>query len=475
MFKVAIVGRANVGKTTLFNRMVGKKIAIVHHTAGITRDRKSANIDFFGLQIQITDTAGIEDLHGAVHDSSDRLSHKMISQSLYAVDEADVCFLVVDGLSGITAQDRAVSDILRQKQKKVVLLVNKTENHNKVLLEQDLFLLGGDAEMILISAEQSMGLDAIYDFLRRQMEHSPHLHSIAQDHEQDIDEKPISIAIVGRPNVGKSTLINKILGYDRLITDAVAGTTRDAIAIPCFHRDTKLKIVDTAGMRKKSNVCDIIEKTAVLESLHAIDFAHVVILLIDINTPFDHQDQIIISRITEMGRAPIVAFNKSDTVKPSAMNQMVQYLKNVIVREMPDTYGGDFFTLSALYDKDISAFLDEVLIRYHKWRSKISTAKLNNWLRNVIANGALCAKIQGKKLKMKFITQVASSPPTFAIFVNFVEVPDNYTQFLRKSLAEHCALQGIPIRFIFKKSRNPFLKGDAENNSPQSLRRRHNK
>lgn len=450
MFKVAIVGKPNVGKTTIFNKLIGKKIAITHNSPGITRDRKDFDIDIDGVKVRIMDTAGVEDSRTA-----NEIEKKMFEQSYYAIDEADLCFLVIDGKNGITEQDKMFARFLKKKKAdKVVLLVNKTEHIDHTDLERDFYSLGY-SYFVLVAAENNVGIAEIKNIILEFYDQYKETYGEA-DIVSDDGVRPIQIAVVGRPNAGKSTFINKLIKSERLIATDIPGTTRDAISIEFDHKGTKIKFVDTAGIRKKMNISDEIEEMSIAESFRAIDFAHIVILMMDATCPFEHQDLSIASRVVREGRIFLPCLNKWDKIGAKDRKNLIEQVQKWLERHSGLTYKGGFFTLSALHDKDLDKIIDDCVALYQKWKSKISTSKLNDWMAKIRAEERIAPVVKGKKVKLKFIAQVQSGPPLFMISSNFDDIPDSYLSFIRNNLIEHFGLHGIPVRFVFRKAKNPF-------------------
>lgn len=447
MFKIAIVGRANVGKTTLFNRMIGKKVAITHNMPGVTRDRKEAKIDFFGTKICLCDTAGIEDA-----ETTSDLQLKAMSQSMVAVDEADLCLFVIDGKEGICDIDKSFSRMLHKKKKSFVLVVNKCESVSQFEFDKEFFSLGAK-EAIGVSAEHGTGMDVLNSCIQENYEKYMETFNL-EDPEDSHD--CIKIAIIGRPNAGKSTLTNNLLGSDRVVVDNVAGTTRDSIAIKMHHAGRNIELIDTAGIRKKMHINNAVEEMSVTESFRAIDFAHVVVVMMDIESPFDRQDVSLIERVIREGRAIMLVINKWDNAPYKKRAEFIESIGEEVLKLGFQYCIGDFFTMSALKDKDALGVLDEAIIRYDNWSKKLTTNKLNNWLQEKLLKKQPPGIMNNKKVKLKFITQVTTRPATFCVSSNFTNIAESYIRFMRKELAAEFNLSGVPIRIIIKKAENPF-------------------
>jgi len=451
MFKVAIIGKPNVGKTTLFNKLIGTKIAITHDLPGVTRDRKEFDTEIAGIKMRLIDTAGIENAKNV-----GEIEKQMFEQSYYAIDEADMCLFMVDGKNGITVEDITFLRILQKKKcNNFIMLINKGENLDQSKLDEDFYTLGVK-HFIIISAEHDVGLHEL--IMALQEKHAEYVEKYGEVELVANGEKVLQIAIVGRPNAGKSTLINAITKSNRLIVTPIAGTTRDTIPVDFVYNERPIKIIDTAGIRKKMSIQDDIEQMSVVESFRAIDFAHVVVLLIDANTPFDNQDVALAARVVEEGRILIVCINKWDTIAEDKKKPFLEEVSYWFEKHAGITNCGSFFTLSAKNDNDLHEILDEAILRYEKWSTKISTHKLNDWLHGLISTARDAPMIGHKRLKLKFINQIHTRPPFFKISSNFSEVPENYVTFLRNQITENFGLQGIPVRIGFRKAENPFDK-----------------
>ena len=458
MFKIAIVGKANVGKTTIFNKIIGKKIAITNNQPGVTIDRKSKTTTWKSMTFELCDTAGIENCS-----ANDEIKSKAQKQSLAAIEEADLCIFTIDGREYADNIDMFLAKLIHKANKKAILLVNKLENIEQIIADNTVMRFKWDSEPIYFSAEHNIGFEelrqAIKPFYQRYIEIMQ--QNFDPEHSEELQSeapKRINIAIVGKPNAGKSTLINNFLKTERIVTSSVAGTTRDSIAIPFEYKGRKINLVDTAGIRKQIYIEDKIESESVKESFRAIDFAHVVIFLTDAGNAEeipDSQDKKILAKASKEGKVIILAANKWDLVdnaqeRVAIIQNEIQSLGKISI------YNNSFVAMSAKNESKLDSLLDIALESYDKWAGRISTNKLNNWLHDEFMVIKKPPRINGKEVKFKFITQTSASPPTFKVFCNFVDVPEQYVQFLHKSLSEKFDLKGVPLRTMFKKSENPF-------------------
>lgn len=444
--KVAIVGRPNVGKSTLFNRLVGKRLALVHDLPGVTRDRREHPARLADLRFNIIDTAGLDD------GEEDELSTAIRNQTQRAFEDCDVLLFVLDAIAGVTRLDEHYADMVRRMRKPVILLLNKAERgqiHN-VIGEAAALGLG---EAIAISAEHGEGLVDLYQALQ------PLLGEESRDTGEPIvfedESAPLQLAIVGRPNVGKSTLINKLIKEDRLLTADMPGVTRDSITVDWEYNGRKMKLVDTAGIRKRSHVTSQLEKLSVQDALHSVDFAHVVVLVLDHETPLSKQDAIIANKVIDEGRVLIIAINKWDLVTDKE-----EYLKEVhykLGHVLPQVKGVPCIPISAKIGKNLPKLLDEVFNMYDLWNQRISTAKLNKWLEETIAFHP--PPISGRnRIKFKYMTQIKTRPPTFVLFVSKpTEVPDSYMRYLQNVLRKDFDMPGVPLRIQVKAQDNPYV------------------
>jgi GTP-binding protein len=460
MFKVAIIGRPNVGKSTLFNRLIGKSFAIVDDIAGVTRDRKEAVARLGSLEFMAIDTAGLEQ-----HFDRNSLNQRMVEQTELAIGDADLCLFVVDGKSGIQNDDFYFANWLRKTSKNVILVANKCENFNQQVFDKEFYKLGF-GKPIAISAEHKIGFIDLHDAIDQTYENYQKIFKELASSDDSIDVNDndendssknfqMQIAVIGKPNAGKSSFINQILKTPRLIIGQEAGITRDAIAIDWTYKNQKIRLIDTAGIRKKSNINQKLEKLSVLDSYRAIRFAQVVILLIDCNSLLDHQDVALASQVLKEGRVLIFGINKIDCVtidKELFMQKVRQQIQDLF----PEISGSPILGVSAKSGYNVEKIIDMALASYHQWQAKISTSKINDWLEY--------AKVQhspkmhkGKPIKIKYASQIKSRPPTFVIFTNHPQALGlDYQRYLLNSLRKYFELNLTPIRIYLRKSENPF-------------------
>lgn len=465
-FTVAIVGRPNVGKSTLFNRLVGKRIAIVHDQPGVTRDRRSGEAYLLGLDFTVVDTAGLEEATGP------SMEARMRVQTDIAVADADVALLVVDARAGITPLDRHFADFMRRQKTPVILVVNKCEGRAGEPGYYESFGLGlGDP--VPISAEHGEGMSDLLDAL---LPYAPPENDsgavsdedffdedvISDDGEEEQaarPERPLSMAVVGRPNVGKSTLVNRLLGEERLLTGPEAGLTRDAIAIDWTHKDRAFRLIDTAGLRRKSQISDSLEKLSVGNTLESIRMSEVVVLVMEASQILDKQDLTIARMVIEEGRALVIAINKWDSVENP--QTALQRLADRLETSLPQARGLATITLSALTGKGVDRLLDAVVNTHKIWNKRISTSKLNAWLEEALAQHAPPALDRGRRIRIRYCTQVKARPPTFVLFTSKPdELPESYTRYLVNSLRTVFDMPGVPIRIHLRAGKNPYADKD---------------
>ena len=468
-FKVAIVGRPNVGKSTLFNRLAGRKLAIVDDTPGVTRDRRVHAAKLYDLEFEVIDTAGLEDA------GPETLSGRMRAQTETAIDEADLVLFMVDSKVGLMPDDRTFADVVRRAGKPVVLVANKAEARGALggMLEAWELGLG---EPIPISAEHGEGLpdlrEAIIAALGEERafgEEDEDTDDLAAadvligediagedaEHEAAYDDtKPLRIAVVGRPNAGKSTLINALIGEERLLTGPEAGITRDSISVDWDWRGRRIRLHDTAGMRRKARVQEKLEKLSVSDGLRAIRFAEVVVIVFDATIPFEKQDLQIVDLIVREGRAPVIAFNKWDLVENP--QQHLAELREKTDRLLPQARGIQAVTVSAETGRGLDRLMEAVVATHRVWNRRVSTGRLNRWLEGILAHHPPPA-VAGRRLKIKYITQAKTRPPGFVVSCSRPEaMPQSYVRYLVNSLREAFDMPGVPIRLVLRASENPF-------------------
>ena len=467
-FTVAIVGRPNVGKSTLFNRLVGKKLALVDDTPGVTRDRRPGDARLIDLKFRIIDTAGLEEA------APETLQGRMRAQTEAAIDEADLSLFVVDAKMGLTPVDQALADMLRRKGKPVVLVANKSEARGSDGGFYDAFTLGL-GEPTGISAEHGQGMldlrDAIVAAIGEERAYPEENEAVTDvdlraeaaaegvekddDYEPEYDEtKPLRVAIVGRPNAGKSTLINRFLGEDRLLTGPEAGITRDSISVEWDWKGRTIKMFDTAGMRRKAKVQEKLEKLSVADGLRAIRFAETVVIIFDATIPFEKQDLQIVDLVLREGRAAVLAFNKWDLIDdPQAV---LAELREKTERLLPQARGIRAVPVSGQTGRGLDKLMQAVIETDRTWNSRISTAKLNRWLDAQQTQHPPPA-VSGRRLKLKYMTQVKARPPGFMISCTRPDaLPESYIRYLTNGLRADFNLPGVPIRIHFKAADNPF-------------------
>ncbi len=443
--KVAILGRPNVGKSTLFNRLVGRKLALVDDQPGVTRDRREGEAHLADLSFRLFDTAGLDDApRGSLED-------RMSAQSEAAIADADVCLFVIDARAGVTPVDREFATRLRRHGKPVIVLANKAEGRAGESGALEAFSLGlGDP--IAISAEHGEGMDGLYDALEpfvKQAEES-------EETDDDAENKPLKLAIIGQPNAGKSTLVNALLGSERVLTGPEAGITRDAIAIDWSWRDKAVTLWDTAGIRRKSRVTGKVEKLAVADGLRAIRFADAIIVLIDASIEIERQDLTLADLAAQEGRAVVLALSKWDLVEDK--QKRLKDVKDDIADILPEIRGVTIVPLSAQQEKGLDKLMEAVFAAVEKWNTRISTGQLNRWLEKMLERNPPPAP-SGRRIKIRYATQVRSRPPTISLFGNQLDhLPETYVRYLMNGLREDFELWGTPLRFNRRGGRNPFDK-----------------
>ena len=486
--KAAIVGRPNVGKSTLFNRLAGKKLALVHDLPGVTRDRKEVTTKLKDLELTVIDTAGYEEAPAG------QMEERMWQQTRRAIEESDAVLFLFDARAGMQAYDEHFADLVRRSKKPVFLLANKCEGRTQEQGIYEAYKLGlGDP--IIFSAEHNIGFDELYLGLKELEEklaadadksagragyiaaeagesagRAGYIAAEAgepagragEENESDMDEdkpqslkkRPIQVAIVGRPNVGKSTLVNALLGDERMLTGPEAGLTRDAISSRWEWKGWTINLVDTAGLRKQARVSGAIEKMSVESTMYAANMAQVVILVLDADGVLDKQDLTIARKVLDEGRALVIAVNKWDIADKK---EALQKLNDKLETSLTQAEGVPTVTISALRKKGLDKLFSAVIKVYQRWNVRIPTAPLNKWFRDVQEMNPAPLGKNKRRIKLRYITQAKTRPPSFYIFSSNPEgLPDSYLRFLTNQLRETFDLKGIPLRITVRKSDNPY-------------------
>lgn len=464
--RVAIVGRPNVGKSTLFNRLVGKKIALVDDRPGVTRDRREGEGHIGDLVFPLIDTAGYEDA------TDNSLEARMREQTETAIIDADIVLLMIDARAGVTPLDEQFAQVLRKANKPVHLIANKSEGRAAEAGLLEAYSLGfGDP--IPVSAEHGLGMSDLHDIIldaieanatENPVEEIPEMEmpEVDVDIDPDADEetlrwdptRALNLAIVGRPNVGKSTLINTMVNQDRLLTGPEAGITRDSIMVPWEWNGRTINLVDTAGMRRRAKVQEKLEKLAVSDSLRTIQYAEIVVLMIDATMPFEKQDLQLADLVEREGRGLIIAINKWDLVEDK--NATLSRLREACERLLPQVRGVPMITLSGLRGTNIPKLMQGVLELERRWNTRVSTARTNRWL-NAMISGHPPPAVSGRRLKIRYATQIKSRPPTFVVFCSRPDaLPKSYIRYLTNGLRETFEMPGTPIRVWIRAGDNPY-------------------
>jgi GTP-binding protein len=458
--RVAIVGRPNVGKSTLFNRLVGRKLALVDDTPGVTRDRREGLAKLFDMEFTIIDTAGFEDADAAT------LAGRMRQQTDAAVGDADVALLVFDARAGVTPLDKHFADWLRRRGTPLILVANKAEGRSGELGIAESYALGlGDP--IQISAEHGEGMADLFEALIPYVDAPPEVDEDEEAEEGEfveVPEGPLKLAIVGRPNAGKSTLINTLLGEDRLVTGPEAGITRDSIAIPWEYHGLPVRLIDTAGLRKRAKVNDKLERMSAADTKLAIDFAEVVVLLLDATLGLEAQDLRIADLVLSEGRALVIGLNKWDVAHDQS--SLFQGVRKALDDGLSQIRGVPLVALSGQTGKGLDILMKAVTEAREKWSRRVPTAGLNRWFESALDRNPPPAA-GGVRIKLRYATQVASRPPTFVVFgTRTGDLPASYTRYLVNTLRDDLDFEGVPIRLSYRGGRNPFA-GDAPAPKPR--------
>ena len=451
-FTIAIIGRPNVGKSTLFNRLVGQKLALVDDKPGVTRDRREGNGRLGDLEFTVIDTAGLDE--GA----KGSLTARMQEQTETAIALADALMFVIDARAGLTPNDRSFADFARRANKPVVLVANKSEGRHGEVGAMESYALGlGDP--VQISAEHGEGLSDLYDALRVLMPDPTEEGEEFDDDDiiesdEDFAKRPIRVAIVGRPNAGKSTLINHLLGEERLLTSAEAGTTRDSISVEVNWQGRDFRVFDTAGLRRRARIDEKLEKLSVADALRAVRFAEVVVMMMDAQNRFEEQDLRIADLIEREGRAIVLAANKWDLMEKKG--SLVSALRTDVDHLLPQMRGAPVVAVSGLMGEGIDRLMTAIQEAYAVWNKRVATAALNRWFEQAVdANPP--PSVSGRRLKLNYITQAKARPPSFILFCSRADaVPTSYLRYLTNSMREAFDLPGTPIRIMLREKANPF-------------------
>ncbi len=464
-FTLAIIGRPNVGKSTLFNRLVGKRLAIVDDTPGVTRDRREGDASISDLKFRILDTAGLEEA------TDGSIESRMRQQTEQAVAEADVALLLIDARAGVTPTDSHFAQWLRTQNTPVILAANKCEGAQAEAGLLEAYSLGlGDP--LPLSAEHGLGLEGLYDALvpyREEAEAAAAREAAMQSGDDDLlpqdsgeeddDETvlagPLRLAIVGRPNAGKSTLVNRLLGEERMLTGPEAGITRDAIATHWTWEGRDIQMVDTAGLRKQARVQEKLEHLAVNDTFRAIQYAQVVVLLLDAEQPLEKQDLTIARKVVDEGRALIIAVNKWDSV--ANRSEAMATIKDRLQTSLQQIRGVKVVTMSALTGRGVDKLMPTIFEVFETWNARVPTGALNRWLSTMLEAHPPPMGSHGKRLTIRYATQAKTRPPTFFLFSSTAgKLPDSYLRYLANGLRDDFGLDGIPIRIYTRSGKNPY-------------------
>lgn len=451
---IAIVGRPNVGKSTLFNRLVGKKLALVDDQPGVTRDRREGEASLGHLRFTVIDTAGLEEA------DRDSLAARMRAQTETAIGQADVVLFMIDARLGLTPMDHNFAELVRRSGKPVILLANKAEGNKGRDGVFEAYSLGL-GEPVPFSAEHGEGTADLLEALAPYIADEPDDEDEAEEvetasGEEDDPNRPLRVTIIGRPNAGKSTLVNRMIGEERLLTGPEAGITRDTISVEWEWRGRPVKLFDTAGMRKRARIDEKLEKLAVADSLRAIRFAEVVVVLLDSTIPFEKQDLTLVDLSEREGRAVVIGLNKWDLVADK--QGLLAELREKAHHLLAQVRGVEIVPLSGIAGEGIDRLMQAVFRAYDVWNRRVSTAKINRWLEGVLSAHPPPA-VAGRRIKIRYMTQPKARPPTFALFGNQLEhLPVSYLRYLTNNLREAFELPGTPIRLHTRGGRNPYDK-----------------
>ncbi len=440
---VVIVGRPNVGKSTLFNRLVGARSAIVHAMPGVTRDRQEGDAQLVDLHFRVIDTAGLGDAF-----AGGTLAARMLGQTEHALSEATVLLLVIDARAGVTPIDEHFADWLRRADRPTIIVANKCEGRAGDAGRYEAYRLGLGTP-VPVSAEHGEGMALLYELL------APHIDAADEVAPEEDDGSALRLAVVGRPNVGKSTLINALVGEERLVTGPEPGITRDAIAVRWQVGDQPVELVDTAGLRRRARITEKVEQLAVADSRHAIAFAHVAALVLDATVGLERQDIAIAQHVVEEGRALVIVANKWDVV--ADRNETLDLLRERLDVTVPQVRGVPVVTLSALTGDRLGTLMPAVLRAYEAWNLRVSTGPLNDWLGTTLDRHPPPLDRRKRPLKLRYMTQTGTRPPGFAVFCNRPrDLPASYVRYLENGLRERFGFAGTPIRIRLRAGKNPY-------------------
>jgi len=447
-FAIAIAGRPNVGKSTLFNRLVGKALAMIDDQPGVTRDWRDGPAKLLDIRFELFDTAGLE--HARPRGS---LALRTSERTKEALSRADVILMMIDGQAGLTDEDKNVAREVRKADKPIIVIVNKCEATKLPVGFYDAMSLGFE-HVIAISALHGENLADLYEVIKPYAPETAFEPEGAEDEDDENQERRLHIAIAGRPNAGKSTLLNCLIGENRVLTGPEPGLTRDSIHVGWEFEGKQIRLVDTAGMRRRSRVDERLEKMSVQETLRAIRLAHVVVLVLDADKPFDKQDYLIAEHVEKEGRALVIAINKWDTIKEH--KETMKFIQAKVEASLAQLSGVAIVPISALKGDGLDALMKAVVNTYEVWNKRVSTGQLNRWFAGMIESNPPPI-VGGGRIKPRYVTQMKSRPPTFVMWGNKLDkLPDSYVRFLTNGLRRTFGLTGVPMRWILKKGENPY-------------------